>query len=261
MDKEPRIPSPSGRSRSQRTSTRSTTSDRPDYRNLRLQHCTCQSAESSGSEKLKKSVTLTSQVDTVAPRQSEEHLQPVIERAQVEAEAPGEENQITVVTPTTPQIFESTAPSTDPSSAEPFWEEANKEARLSDTLVVTLYDGSESSYKSSDVPDGEVNKLLESMALGTRLTETANYDKPQVKEDLPTNQSPAAKGKETAVKHDRSTTNIHEKQLYKLTPGVKSKLQQQNPVLSGYILDHYFTYGKPPFYNYGRVRDFKICRY
>lgn len=48
---------------------------------------------------------------------------------------------------------------------------------------------------------------------------------------------------------------------YRLTDKSKEKLKKRYPVISGYILEHYLRYGKPPFRNFGGKRDFKWCRY
>lgn len=48
---------------------------------------------------------------------------------------------------------------------------------------------------------------------------------------------------------------------YRLTGKSKEKLKKKYPIISGYILEHYLRYGKPPFRNFGCQRDFKWCRY
>lgn len=48
---------------------------------------------------------------------------------------------------------------------------------------------------------------------------------------------------------------------YRLTAKSKEKLKKKYPIISGYILEHYLRYGKPPFRNSGCQRDVKWCRY
>ena len=49
--------------------------------------------------------------------------------------------------------------------------------------------------------------------------------------------------------------------LLKVTPKVKTELEYNNPLVSGRTLDHYFQFGKPPFYNFGVCRNIRLCRY
>ena len=46
-----------------------------------------------------------------------------------------------------------------------------------------------------------------------------------------------------------------------MTSKIKSKLEYNNPFISGRTLDHYIKYGKPPFFNFGSLRNVKVCRY
>lgn len=48
---------------------------------------------------------------------------------------------------------------------------------------------------------------------------------------------------------------------YRLTGKKKQMLKSKYPIISGYILEHYLKYGKPPFRNFGYLRNVKICRY
>lgn len=48
---------------------------------------------------------------------------------------------------------------------------------------------------------------------------------------------------------------------YRLTPQKKKELKAKYPIISGYILEHFLRYGKPPFKNFPIIRDIKTCRY
>ena len=48
---------------------------------------------------------------------------------------------------------------------------------------------------------------------------------------------------------------------YRLTPQKKKQLKAKYPIISGYILEHFLRYGKPPFKNFPILRDIKTCRY
>lgn len=48
---------------------------------------------------------------------------------------------------------------------------------------------------------------------------------------------------------------------YRLTGKGKAKLKAKYPIISGHILEHYLRYGKPPFKNFGCIKNVKWCRY
>lgn len=48
---------------------------------------------------------------------------------------------------------------------------------------------------------------------------------------------------------------------YKLYDKMRKKLHKRTPVISGHTLEHYYRYGKPPFLNYGYLRNLKLTRY
>ncbi|XKL68972.1 hypothetical protein PGB90_006741 [Kerria lacca] len=47
---------------------------------------------------------------------------------------------------------------------------------------------------------------------------------------------------------------------FKLNIAMK-KLQPLFPVISGYTLEHYYRFNKPPFMNFGHIRNVKLARY
>lgn len=48
---------------------------------------------------------------------------------------------------------------------------------------------------------------------------------------------------------------------YKLDRQTRDKLKERAPVISGHTLEHYYRYGKPPFLNYGTIRNMRLTRY
>ncbi len=48
---------------------------------------------------------------------------------------------------------------------------------------------------------------------------------------------------------------------FKLSTSMKKKLQQRTPIISGYTLEHFYRYGKPPFMNFGYDRNVRLTRY
>lgn len=48
---------------------------------------------------------------------------------------------------------------------------------------------------------------------------------------------------------------------FKLNDNIRKKLQQRTPIISGYTLEHYYRYGKPPFLNFGYQRNVRLTRY
>lgn len=115
----------------------------------------------------------------------------------------------------------------------------------------------------------EVTKLSEYLAVNNANTKNVQDSKVSAKSDGKKTEteedltSEEKQGNETEEKGKtvRSIGNSRKKKLYKLTPAMKAKLQKQNPVLSGHLLDHYYTFGKPPFLNFGHIRNLRLCRY
>lgn len=48
---------------------------------------------------------------------------------------------------------------------------------------------------------------------------------------------------------------------FKLNDHMRKKLQERTPIISGYTLEHYYRYGKPPFMNFGYKRNVILTRY
>lgn len=48
---------------------------------------------------------------------------------------------------------------------------------------------------------------------------------------------------------------------FKLNDNMRKKLQLRTPIISGYTLEHYYRYGKPPFMNFGYKRNVMLTRY
>lgn len=48
---------------------------------------------------------------------------------------------------------------------------------------------------------------------------------------------------------------------FKLDTQTRNKLRERAPIISGHTLEHFYRYGKPPFLNYGNLRNTRLTRY
>lgn len=135
--------------------------------------------------------------------------------------------------------------------------------------VVHCNNDDEFNNKLPNFSMNEVKMLSEYLAVSNANTENVQDSKvsaksdgeeTETKEDLQSEEK-TANETEQKGKTVRSIRNGRKKKLYKLTAAIKAKLQKQNPVLSGRLLDHYYAFGKPPFLNFGHIRNLRLCRY
>lgn len=89
-----------------------------------------------------------------------------------------------------------------------------------------------------------------------KTTNTPTDDLTEVSTDVPPANFEANENRQEKV-----DSKILAQFKYRLTGKKKQMLKSKYPIISGYILEHYLKYGKPPFRNFGYLRNVKICRY